>query len=193
MDAIAIFDIGKTNTKVTLVADGRVIEQRRRHSESHPAPPYLHLANDRIWEWALEQLADLARQFNITDIVPVAHGASVAVIDDAGLVLPMLDYELDISDFDAGVRPDGARLRGDRLAAPALRPQYRPAAVLAAAQVSRSIRAHQGDRRLCAILVLPAERRRARTSSPPSVAIPIYGSRALPISRRWWTRPAGAS
>jgi len=100
MDAIAILDIGKTNTKVTLVADGRVIEQRRRHSESHPAPPYLHLANDRIWDWALEQLADLARQFNITDIVPVAHGASVAVIDDAGLVLPMLDYELDISDFD---------------------------------------------------------------------------------------------
>ena len=46
MDAIAILDIGKTNTKVTLVADGRVIEQRRRHSESHPAPPYLHLAND---------------------------------------------------------------------------------------------------------------------------------------------------
>ena len=32
MDAIAILDIGKTNTKVTLVADGRVIEQRRRHS-----------------------------------------------------------------------------------------------------------------------------------------------------------------
>ena len=48
MDAIAILDIGKTNTKVTLVAGGRVLEQRRRHSESHPAPPYLHLANDVI-------------------------------------------------------------------------------------------------------------------------------------------------
>jgi len=101
MDAIAILDIGKTNTKVTLVAEGRVVEQRRRHSESHPAPPYLHLANDRIWDWALEQLADLGRRFNITDIVPVAHGASVAAIDDAGLVLPMLDYELDIPDYNA--------------------------------------------------------------------------------------------
>ena len=85
MDAIAILDIGKTNTKVTLVADGRVIEQRRRHSESNPAPPYLHLANDRIWDWALGEFADLARKFNITDIVPVAHGASVALIDNAGL------------------------------------------------------------------------------------------------------------
>lgn len=105
MDAIAILDIGKTNTKVTLVAGGRVIEQRRRHSESHPAPPYLHLANDVIWDWTLAQLADLARQCTITDIVPVAHGASVAVIDANGLVLPMLDYEMEISDFDAEYDP----------------------------------------------------------------------------------------
>jgi L-fuculokinase len=101
MDAIAILDIGKTNAKVTLVADGRVMEQRRQHNEPYSAPPYLHLANDRIWDWALEQLADLGRAANITDIVPVAHGASVAVIDEAGLVLPMLDYQQGISDFDA--------------------------------------------------------------------------------------------
>lgn len=101
MDAIAILDVGKTNAKVTLVVRGRVVEQRRLHNEPHPAPPYLHLANDRIWEWALDELTDLARQANITDIVPVAHGASVAVIGDRGLVLPMLDYEQEISDFDA--------------------------------------------------------------------------------------------
>ncbi|WP_162916966.1 FGGY-family carbohydrate kinase [Dongia deserti] len=101
MDAIAILDVGKTNVKVTLVADGGIIEQRRRHNEPHPAPPYLHLANDRIWDWALDQLTALSRQFTITDIVPVAHGASVAAIDGGGLVLPMLDYEQDISDFDA--------------------------------------------------------------------------------------------
>lgn len=100
MDAIAILDVGKTNAKVTLVAGGRVIEQRRQHNAPHPPPPYLRLATDRIWEWALEQLAALSRTANITDIVPVAHGASVAVIDESGLVLPMLDYEQDISDFD---------------------------------------------------------------------------------------------
>src|SRR5262245_41588789 len=101
MDAIAILDIGKTNAKVTLVAGGRVAEQRRLHNAPQPAPPYLHLANDRIWDWALGAFAELAKQANITDIVPVAHGASVAVIDDKSLVLPMLDYEQDISDFDA--------------------------------------------------------------------------------------------
>ncbi len=100
MNAIAILDVGKTNVKVTLVAGGRVVEQRRQHNAPHPAPPYLHLANDRIWDWALGELADLARHADITDIVPVAHGASIAVIDQDGLVLPMLDYELDISDYD---------------------------------------------------------------------------------------------
>ncbi len=101
MDAIAILDIGKTNAKVTLVADGRAVEQRRQHNGPHPGPPYLHLANDRIWGWALDQLAELGGHANITDIVPVAHGASVAIVDESGLVLPMLDYELEISDFDA--------------------------------------------------------------------------------------------
>ena len=101
MDAIAILDVGKTNVKVTLVAAGRAIDQRRQHNEPDPAPPYVHLANDRIWDWALEQFAELSRLVNITDIVPVAHGASVAVIDDGGLVLPMLDYEQEIAEFDA--------------------------------------------------------------------------------------------
>ena len=53
MDAIAILDVGKTNVKVTLVAAGRAIDQRRQHNEPDSAPPYVHLANDRIWDWAL--------------------------------------------------------------------------------------------------------------------------------------------
>jgi sugar (pentulose or hexulose) kinase len=48
----------------------------------------------------LEALADLSRQAAITDIVPVAHGASAALVDEAGLVLPMLDYQQEISEFD---------------------------------------------------------------------------------------------
>ena len=101
MDAIAILDVGKSNAKVTLVAGGRVVAERRQHNEPYPAPPYLRLANDRIWDWALEQLSELSREANITDIVPVAHGASVAIIDDTGLVLPMLDYQQEIAEFDA--------------------------------------------------------------------------------------------
>lgn len=101
MDAIGVLDIGKTNAKLVLVAGGRVVEQRHRHNEPCPAPPYLHLANDRIWDWALGELAVLSSYANITDVVPVAHGASVAIVDQAGLVLPMLDYQQEIAEFDA--------------------------------------------------------------------------------------------
>ncbi len=100
MDAIAILDIGKTHLKVALVAQGRVIELRRGDSGEGPAPPYLHLPTEAQWSWVVAQLRELSRLANITDLVPVAHGASIAIIDDRGLVLPMLDYQQEIADFD---------------------------------------------------------------------------------------------
>jgi sugar (pentulose or hexulose) kinase len=100
MDAIAILDIGKTHVKVALVAEGRVVELRRADSGEGPPPPYLHLATEAQWSWIVAQLRELSRLACITDIVPVAHGASIAVIDDRGLVLPMLDYQQEIAEFD---------------------------------------------------------------------------------------------
>ncbi|HWA50246.1 MAG TPA: FGGY family carbohydrate kinase [Dongiaceae bacterium] len=100
MDAIAILDIGKTHVKVALVAGGRVVELRQGDSGEGPPPPYLHLPTEAQWSWAAAQLRELSRLAHVTDIVPVAHGASIAVIDDKGLVLPMLDYQQEISEFD---------------------------------------------------------------------------------------------
>lgn len=101
MDTIAILDIGKTHVKVALVAGGRVVELRRGDSGEGPAPPFQHLPTERQWQWVVEQLRELSRLARITDIVPVAHGASIAIIDERGLVLPMLDYLQEIADFDA--------------------------------------------------------------------------------------------
>lgn len=101
MDAIAILDVGKTHAKLALVAGGRVVELRRTHVDEAAGPPYLHLPTEAIWHWIQAQLAELSRLARITDIVPVAHGASVALIDERGLVLPMLDYQQEIGDFDA--------------------------------------------------------------------------------------------
>lgn len=100
MDAIAILDIGKTHLKVALVAGGRVVELRRGDSGEGAPPPYLHLPTEAQWTWVVAQLRELSRLARITDIVPVAHGASIAIIDHRGLVLPMLDYQQEIADFD---------------------------------------------------------------------------------------------
>jgi L-fuculokinase len=105
MDAVAILDVGKTHVKLALVAGGRVVELRRTHLDECPGPPYLHLPVEAIWRWALAELAALAKVARITDIVPVAHGASVAVIDADGLALPMLDYQQEIAEHDAEYEP----------------------------------------------------------------------------------------
>ncbi len=105
MEAIAVLDIGKTHAKLALVAGGRVLDLRRTHVDEAPAPPYLHLPTEAIWRWALGELSALGKIARITDIVPVAHGASVAVIDDQGLVLPMLDYQQEIGDYDSAYEP----------------------------------------------------------------------------------------
>src|SRR6185295_20214826 len=101
MDAIAILDIGKTHLKVALVAQGRVVALRQGDSGEGSAPPYLHLPVEAQWLWVVARLRDLSRLAHITDLVPVAHGASIAAIDDRDLVLPMLDYQQEIADFDA--------------------------------------------------------------------------------------------
>lgn len=101
MDAIAVLDVGKTHVKLALVSGGRVVELRRTHLDECPGPPYLHLPTEAIWRWAIGELRELSRLARITDIVPVAHGASIAVVDSLGLALPMLDYQQEIGDFDA--------------------------------------------------------------------------------------------
>lgn len=100
MEAVAVLDVGKSHVKLCLAAGGRILAQRQRRNISVPPPPYLQLDTGRIWDWALEQLAELSRHATITDIVPVAHGAAAALVNESRLVLPMLDYEQEIADFD---------------------------------------------------------------------------------------------
>jgi sugar (pentulose or hexulose) kinase len=101
MQATAVLDIGKTHAKLALVAGGRVVELRRLRIAEGLAAPYPPLPTGAIWLWAQRELTTLARLADITDIVPVGHGASVALIDDDGLVLPMVDYQQEIGEYDA--------------------------------------------------------------------------------------------
>jgi len=93
-DAIAVFDIGKTNIKLTLVdAQGQELAVRRRANRPRDDGPYPHHDVVAIETWLLDNLAELARRWRIRAIVPVTHGATAALVDEAGLVLPVADYE----------------------------------------------------------------------------------------------------
>jgi L-fuculokinase len=94
--AIAVLDIGKTNVKLALIdAAGRVLAEQRRPNTVLRDGPYPHHDTDGIWHWLLDTLKAFAAQAPIGAIVPVTHGATAALVDDNGLVLPVLDYEFE--------------------------------------------------------------------------------------------------
>ena len=106
-DALIVLDIGKTNVKLALVdAGGRSIAEARRPNAILNNGPYPHHDVEGIWQWMLATCRGFAKQAQVSAIVPVTHGATAALVDDAGLVLPVLDYEAALPGLDyANLRP----------------------------------------------------------------------------------------
>ncbi|MBI2255611.1 MAG: hypothetical protein HYU58_13395 [Proteobacteria bacterium] len=95
--AIAVFDIGKTNLKLSLVENGEIRQTVSAPDRAVAGGLYPHIDVDGIWSFLMRGLRDLTRQARIGDIVVVAHGAAGALVDAAGaLALPVLDYEMPI-------------------------------------------------------------------------------------------------
>lgn len=92
---IAVLDVGKTHTKLSLVADdGRILSSRSRANLVRRVGSIRILDTDGIERWLAESLRDLAKQAEIAAIVPVAHGATAALVTPEGLAAPVLDYEM---------------------------------------------------------------------------------------------------
>ena len=96
-DALIVLDIGKTNAKLALIdAAGTVLAEQRRPNAVRTDGPYAHLDTDGLWTWLLATCRAFAARAHVSAIVPVTHGATAALVDDAGLVLPVLDYEAEL-------------------------------------------------------------------------------------------------
>ncbi|WP_320502248.1 FGGY-family carbohydrate kinase [Dongia rigui] len=95
--AIVVFDIGKTNIKLSLVENGEIRQTVSTPDRAVQGAPYPHIDVEGIWSFLLRGLRDLTQVAAISDIVVVAHGAAGALVDAAGdLALPVLDYEMPI-------------------------------------------------------------------------------------------------
>ncbi|TFW34921.1 FGGY-family carbohydrate kinase [Massilia horti] len=100
-DALIVLDIGKTNVKLALIdAQGRMLAEQRRPNTIVTSGPYPHHDVEGIWDWMLSTCRTFAQQADVSAIVPVTHGATAALVDDAGLVLPVLDYEAALPGVD---------------------------------------------------------------------------------------------
>jgi sugar (pentulose or hexulose) kinase len=95
-DATIVLDIGKTNVKLVLLdTGGAVLAERRSPNTILNDGPYPHHDIERIWHWMLDGMKEFSSLAHVGAIVPVTHGATAALVDDDGLVLPVLDYEFE--------------------------------------------------------------------------------------------------
>jgi sugar (pentulose or hexulose) kinase len=109
-DGVIVLDIGKTNAKLALIdAGGRVLAEQRRPNTVLTDGPYPHHDTEGLWDWMLATCRGFAQMAEVSAIVPVTHGATAALVDGDGLVLPVLDYEASLPgiDYDA-LRPSYA-------------------------------------------------------------------------------------
>lgn len=92
---VVVFDVGKTHVKLLAIepGGGHVIEALQTGNRPIDGPPYLHVDVDAISAWMIGALSEFAARFEIEAIIPSAYGSTAALIDDDGLVLPMMDYE----------------------------------------------------------------------------------------------------
>jgi L-fuculokinase len=92
---IAVFDVGKTNAKLSLVdlAQGREVWSVRRANEVVEGPGCRELDVLGIERWLLQLLREAPERERISVIVPIAHGAAGVLVDHAGEVLVAPDYE----------------------------------------------------------------------------------------------------
>jgi sugar (pentulose or hexulose) kinase len=92
--AVAVLDIGKTNVKLEVFNSERArLWERSTPNRVLPGPLYPHADVEAIWTFLIGALREANRAHPIGVIVPTTHGCAGALIDDSGLVLPVLDYE----------------------------------------------------------------------------------------------------
>ncbi len=105
---VAVLDVGKTNVKLALFDDGRLLWEKSAPNRIRPGPPYPHEDVESTWNFFLDALREAARSHRISAIVPTAHGAAGALIGESDLAAPVMDYEF--TGVEA-IEPDYARLR----------------------------------------------------------------------------------
>ena len=107
---IAVLDIGKTNIKLVVFdRAGNVLWEKSQPNRPVQSGLYPHADVEKILTFLLEALRDAASRFTLDVLIPATHGATGALIDAHGLVLPVMDYEFaGLNDIEArykAIRP----------------------------------------------------------------------------------------
>lgn len=99
-DALAVFDLGKTNSKLFVFApDGSLLDERRTKPVWMGFRGKSVLDDARLFSWMQSELADVAEAHDVGGVMVSAHGCAFALTrGETELLHPILDYEQEIPD-----------------------------------------------------------------------------------------------
>lgn len=91
---IAVFDLGKTNSKLfVLSADGKVIDEARTRPVWKTVGDLAVLDDTALFAWMKGELARVVSTHGVDRITFSGHGCTFALVAGDALVHPILDYE----------------------------------------------------------------------------------------------------
>jgi sugar (pentulose or hexulose) kinase len=102
--ALAVFDLGKTNSKLFVFAqDGSLLDERRTKPVWTGFRGRSVLDDGRLFDWMNRELADVVAAHDVTDLMISTHGCAFALVNGDRLLHPVLDYEQEIPEAVAAV------------------------------------------------------------------------------------------
>lgn len=91
---VAVLDFGKTNSKLFVFGqDGRIIDERRTQPKWVRQGGFSVLDEAALHHWALSAVADAVDGHGVEGVMVSGHGCTFALVDEAALTHPILDYE----------------------------------------------------------------------------------------------------
>lgn len=95
--ALAVFDLGKTNSKLFVFSpDGILLDERRTKPIWHDFRGRSVLDDERLFGWMNHELAEVAVTQGVTRLMISAHGCAFALVRGKELLHPILDYEQEV-------------------------------------------------------------------------------------------------
>lgn len=91
---IAVFDLGKTNSKLFVIsAEGAVLDASRTHPIWRQDGDLRVLDDAALYDWMRGELARVVREHDVDRVMFSGHGCTFALVAGDGLVHGILDYE----------------------------------------------------------------------------------------------------
>ncbi|TKD48512.1 MAG: carbohydrate kinase, partial [Mesorhizobium sp.] len=91
---VAVLDFGKTNSKLFVFGqDGQILDERRTQPNWTRKGDFSVLDETALHDWAARVVGEAVDNHGVEGLMVSGHGCTFALVDNAALTHPILDYE----------------------------------------------------------------------------------------------------